>query len=155
MEKIESFKVNHFNLKTGLYVSRKDRHGKTVITTLDIRVTRPHIEPVMDMPAIHTIEHLGATYLRTCEIAKDVVYFGPMGCRTGFYLLLFGDWSAEQALHYVQELCEYVILYEGEIPGESPAECGNYLEHNLEIAKYYLFEYLERMKKECNLVYPQ
>ena len=109
MEKIESFKVNHLTLESGIYVSRVDRNNGVTVTTFDLRVTRPNREPVIDMPALHTLEHLGATYFRNSDIADKVVYFGPMGCRTGFYLLLFGEWTSEDIYERVLAFCDFVI----------------------------------------------
>lgn len=155
MEKIESFKVDHTNLKSGLYVSRKDEWNKTAVTTFDLRVTCPNREPVMDTPAIHTIEHLGATYMRNCEIKERVVYFGPMGCRTGFYLVLFGNETSESIFKTIVDMCEFIENFEGEIPGASPAECGNWSEQNLDMAKFYIKRYKEALLKDKNFVYPE
>lgn len=155
MEKIESFKVDHTNLKSGLYVSRKDEWNKTTVTTFDLRVTCPNREPVMDTPAIHTIEHLGATYMRNCEIKERVVYFGPMGCRTGFYLVLFGNETSESIFKTIVDMCEFIESFEGEIPGASPAECGNWSEQNLDMAKFYIKRYKEALLKDKNFVYPE
>ena len=130
MEKIASFKVNHIDLLTGIYVSRKDNVGENVLTTFDLRFTKPNTEPVMVTAGVHTIEHLGATFLRNHPVWKDkTIYFGPMGCRTGFYLILAGD--------YVKDMIDFIINFEGDIPGASPRDCGNYLDNNLDMAKYY------------------
>ena len=115
MERIASFTVDHLNLLPGLYVSRKDKRGDTVITTFDMRMTAPNREPVMDIPALHTIEHLGATYLRNAKYKEDIVYFGPMGCRTGCYLLMFGDLRSEDVYDLAVELCDFIISFEGDI----------------------------------------
>lgn len=145
MEKIASFTVNHLNLLAGIYVSRKDHIGKETVTTFDLRFTRPNVEPVMVTAGIHTIEHLGATFLRNHkEWADRVVYFGPMGCRTGFYLILAGDLVSEDIVGLVDEMIQFIIYFQGEIPGYSPRDCGNYLDNNLEIAQYYA----ERYKSE-------
>ncbi|MCD8205418.1 MAG: S-ribosylhomocysteine lyase [Clostridia bacterium] len=155
MDKIESFKVDHERLESGLYVSRKDFKDGVAVTTFDMRVTRPNREPVMDMPAIHTIEHLGATFLRNSKIAKDVVYFGPMGCRTGFYILLFGDLAPEDIFSLVMEMTDFIISYEGDIPGATPGECGNYSEQNLDMAKFYMREYKKRLWENKSFTYPE
>lgn len=142
MEKIASFTVNHLDLLTGIYVSRKDYPGQEVLTTFDLRFTRPNKEPVMDTAGIHSIEHLGATFLRNHEQWKDrVIYFGPMGCRTGFYLILAGDLSSEDIVPLIRELIDFIIGFEGVIPGYSPRDCGNYLDNNLSMAQYYAAKY--------------
>ncbi len=141
MEKIASFKIDHLTLLPGIYVSRRDRRDGVTVTTFDLRVTAPNREPVIDMPALHTIEHLGATFLRNGEMRESVVYFGPMGCRTGFYLLLFGDLTPEDIYAEILSLCDFILAYEGEIPGASPAECGNCSEQNLSMAKHYIARY--------------
>lgn len=146
MDKIASFQIDHLNLLPGLYVSRRDERDGVCVTTFDMRVTAPNREPVIDMPALHTIEHLGATFFRNSEIAKDVVYFGPMGCRTGFYLLLFGKREPSDIINTVDAMCDFVLSFEGEIPGASAAECGNYAEQNLSMAKYYIARYREELK---------
>lgn len=159
MRKIASFTVDHLRLLTGLYVSRKDQIGSETVTTFDIRMTQPNAEPVMDTPAVHTIEHLGATFLRNHEIWKDrVIYFGPMGCRTGFYLLLAGDLSSEDIFELVKEMFLFIAGFEGAIPGASPKDCGNYLDMNLSMARYYANKYISEVLKEKQpdrLVYPQ
>lgn len=141
MKKIASFTIDHYNLKPGLYVSRKDKKGDVTVTTFDMRITAPNREPVIDMPALHTIEHLAATYLRNSEIKYDVVYFGPMGCRTGCYIVLFGDLESRDIYDNVISLCDYILNFQGEIPGAKPEECGNYSEQNLNMAKYYIARY--------------
>ena len=153
MKKIESFNINHLNLEPGLYVSRKDKKGSETVTTFDIRITSPNKEPVIDMPALHTIEHLGATFLRNSAQKDDIVYFGPMGCRTGCYLLIFGDKKSEDVLDLVFEMCDFVINYNGEIPGARPEECGNYQEQNLDMAKFYISRYKELLLTKRNLQY--
>ena len=138
MEKIASFTVNHLDLLPGIYVSRKDHIGAETITTFDLRFTRPNVEPVMSTAAIHTLEHLGATFLRNHPLWKDrTVYFGPMGCRTGFYALFSGDLNPKDILGIMNEMCEYILSFSGDIPGASPRDCGNYLDMNLDMAKYY------------------
>ena len=145
MDKIASFQIDHLHLLSGLYVSRKDRRGEVCVTTFDMRVTAPNREPVMDMPALHTIEHLGATFFRNGKIKDDVVYFGPMGCRTGFYLVLFGDLSPEDVYGEVLAMCDFILSFEGDIPGASAVECGNWSEQNLSMAKYYIARYKEEL----------
>ena len=159
MNKIASFTVNHIDLLTGVYVSRRDKVGAEVITTFDLRFTRPNEEPPMDTPGIHTIEHLGATFLRNHPVwSEKTIYFGPMGCRTGFYVIFAGDLQSEDILGVLREMAEYVLNYEGEIPGYSPRDCGNYLDNNLTLAKYYMKKYktevLDNPVKE-RLVYPE
>ncbi len=155
MDKIASFTVNHINLFPGLYVSRKDSRDGVTVTTFDLRFTAPNREPVMDTPAIHTIEHLAATYLRNSRCKEDIVYFGPMGCRTGFYLVMFGDLTSEQVCELVLEMCDFILGFEGEIPGAKPEECGNYSEQNLSMAKYYVERYSKELKENKRLVYPE
>ena len=138
MEKIASFTIDHIKLKPGIYVSRKDHVGDSIITTFDLRMTSPNDEPVMNTAEVHTIEHLGATFLRNHEQWKDkTVYFGPMGCRTGFYFITRDKISKARAIELVQETCEFIKNFEGEIPGSSRIECGNYLDHSLPKAKKY------------------
>ena len=154
MRKIASFTVDHLRLESGLYLSRRDEKDGAVVSTFDLRFTAPNREPVMNMPALHTIEHLGATFLRNSSRADEIVYFGPMGCRTGFYLILFGDRSPEDALPLVREMCSFILSYEGEIPGARPEECGNYLEQNLAMAKYYTARYARMLEETPRLRYP-
>ena len=157
MEKIASFTVDHLNLLPGIYVSRKDTLTSDVITTFDLRMTRPNFEPVMNTAEIHAIEHLGATYLRNHkEFGQKTIYFGPMGCRTGFYLLLKGDYESKDIVELMIELYKFIKDYEGEIPGQSPKDCGNYLDMNLGMAKYLADKYLEVLLNisEKNLIYP-
>ena len=145
MDKIASFTVNHLKLLPGVYVSRRDTAGDARITTFDIRMTRPNHEPVMNTAEIHTIEHLGATFLRNHKVYKDrVLYFGPMGCRTGFYLVVFGEVTSEEILPLVRELFEFVADFEGDVPGAAPEECGNYLDQNLPMANWLARRYLDR-----------
>ena len=146
MEKIASFTIDHLRLQTGLYVSRVDCAGQEKITTFDIRMTRPNTEPVMDTAAVHAIEHLGATYLRNDPQWKDrVLYFGPMGCRTGFYLLLAGSYESRDVLPLVDGMFRFIAGYEGEIPGASAKDCGNYLDMNLPMARYHAEKYLREV----------
>lgn len=147
MDLIASFTVNHLTLEPGVYVSRQDKDPATgaVITTFDLRLTAPNREPVMDTAAVHALEHLGATYLRNDAQWKDsVIYFGPMGCRTGFYLVVFGEVSSEGIVPLVREMFEFVRDFTGEIPGARPEECGNYLDQNLPMANWLAKRYLER-----------
>ena len=141
MKKITSFTVDHLKLLPGLYVSRVDEMDGFYFTTFDIRVTRPNFEPVMDTPAIHTIEHLAATYFRNYHEDKTM-YFGPMGCRTGFYLIYKGNLKADDVIEDIKACFKFIEEFEGDIPGASPIECGNYLDMNLEMAKYYAKKYL-------------
>lgn len=158
MEKIASFTVNHLTLEPGIYVSRKDHVGKEVITTFDLRVTSPNDEPVMNTAEIHTIEHLAATYLRNKEGIRDqVIYFGPMGCRTGFYLLLAGDYESKDIVQLMIEMFEFIRDFKDEVPGASPRDCGNYLDMNLGMANYIAKMYLDRTLyhiDEAHLNYP-
>ncbi|MBE6130870.1 MAG: S-ribosylhomocysteine lyase [Erysipelotrichaceae bacterium] len=142
MKKIASFTVNHLTLIPGLYVSRIDKVNDSFVTTFDIRITKPNTEPVMDNPGIHAIEHLGATFLRNHDKWKEqVIYFGPMGCRTGFYMILAGNYNSLDVYDLVKEMFEFIINYEGVIPGASAIECGNYLDLNLSMAKFYAKKY--------------
>ena len=158
MEKITSFTIDHIKLQPGLYVSRKDKVGAETVTTFDLRVTNPNEEPVMNTAEIHTMEHLAATYLRNNKEWKDrVLYFGPMGCRTGFYLLLAGDLESEEVVPLVKACFEFIRDYRGEIPGASAKDCGNYLDMNLPMANYWGKKYaalLENIDRE-HLVYPE
>ena len=153
MNKIESFKIDHLKLESGLYVSRRDQKGDCVVTTFDLRITAPNREPVIDMPALHTIEHLCATFLRNSEQKDDVVYFGPMGCRTGCYLVMFGDLTSCDVYDLVIDMCDFVINFDGDIPGASPIECGNYSEQNLNMAKYYIAKYKKALIENKNFEY--
>lgn len=148
MKRIESFQVDHLNLFPGLYVSRRDRSGDCVVTSFDIRFTAPNREPVMDMPAIHTIEHIGATFLRNSASKDKIVYFGPMGCRTGFYLVMFGEINSADIYDLIIDMCDFIIEFEGEIPGAKPEQCGNYSEQNLNMAKFYVRRYKAELS-EC------
>ena len=159
MEKIASFTVNHLTLEPGLYVSRKDRMGAETVTTFDLRMTAPNREPVMNTAEIHTIEHLGATYLRNDPDWKDrTVYFGPMGCRTGFYLLLAGDLEPRDVEELVQAMFLFIRDYEGPVPGAAARDCGNYLDMNLPMAKLLAGRYLEKTLlrlDEAHMCYPE
>lgn len=159
MEKIASFTVDHNRLLKGIYVSRKDHPGDSTITTFDLRMTRPNEEPVMNTAEVHTIEHLGATFLRNHkQHGKDVLYFGPMGCRTGFYLLMAGDLTPSDIIPLVTEMFEFIRDFEGEVPGAAPKDCGNYLDMNLPMAKYLAGKYLKDILygiTEEHLTYPE
>ena len=158
MEKITSFTIDHIRLQPGLYVSRKDAVGSETVTTFDLRLTSPNEEPVMNTAEVHTIEHLAATFLRNDPAWKDrVLYFGPMGCRTGFYLLLSGDLSSRDVLPLVTDCFRFIRDYRGEIPGASPKDCGNYLDMNLSMANYWGRRYtalLENITPD-RLTYPE
>lgn len=149
MKKIASFTVNHLTLLPGIYVSRKDTVGSEVLTTFDLRMTRPNFEPVMNTAEIHAIEHLGATFLRNHpDYAEKIIYFGPMGCRTGFYLILAGDYESADIVPLIQELFLFIAEYEGEIPGAAAKDCGNYLDLNLPMAKYLAKKYYNEVLKD-------
>lgn len=146
MEKIASFTINHLELLPGIYVSRKDFVGEEVITTFDLRMTRPNYEPVMNTAEVHTIEHLAATFLRNHpDFKSKTVYFGPMGCRTGFYLLLAGDYKSKDIVPLMVEMFEFIRDFEGNVPGASARDCGNYLDMNLPMAKYLAKRYLDNV----------
>ncbi len=158
MEKITSFTIDHNLLQPGLYVSRKDPVGTQIVTTFDLRFTSPNEEPVMNTAEIHTIEHLAATYLRNEQQWKDkVLHFGPMGCRTGFYLLLTGDYTSQDVLPLVRACFGFVAEFTGEVPGASAKDCGNYLDMNLPMAKYWGRRYAKLLDEidDRRLVYPE
>ena len=155
INKIESFQVDHLRLLPGLYLSRRDHQDDCFVTTFDLRFTAPNREPVMDTPAVHTIEHLGATYLRNSAWKDSIVYFGPMGCRTGFYLIVFGEQQPEDIYPLVLAMCRFILAFEGEIPGARPEECGNYSEQNLNMAKYYVERYQNDLMEHQRFHYPQ
>lgn len=159
MEKIASFTIDHIKLQPGVYVSRKDQIGAETVTTFDLRMTSPNEEPVMNTAEVHAIEHLAATFLRNDpEFGGRIVYFGPMGCRTGFYLLVAGDYTAEEILPLIIRTYEFVRDFEGEIPGASPRDCGNYLDMNLNMARYLARKYLDQVLYPITpdrLVYPE
>ena len=158
MEKITSFTVDHLHLLPGVYVSRKDKVGDQTVTTFDIRMTRPNYEPVMNTAEIHTIEHLGATFLRNHKDFKDqVLYFGPMGCRTGFYLLLAGDLQPQDIIGLHKELFAFIRDFKGDVPGAAPKDCGNYLDMNLPMANFWGRWFLEAVLEkidESRMNYP-
>lgn len=159
MEKIASFTIDHLRLVPGVYVSRKDTIGKEVITTFDLRMTSPNDEPVMNTAEVHTIEHLAATFLRNHPVYGDkTIYFGPMGCRTGFYLLLSGDLTSKEIVPLMIEMFEFIRDFKDEVPGASPKDCGNYLDMNLPMANYLAKRYLDNVLyniDDSRLVYPE
>lgn len=159
MEKIASFTIDHIKLQPGIYVSRKDHIGAEVITTFDLRMTAPNDEPVMNTAEVHTIEHLGATFLRNHKTYRDkVLYFGPMGCRTGFYLLLAGDYDSRSIVPLVTEMFEFIRDFRDAVPGASAKDCGNYLDMNLQMANYLAERYLTQTLyhiEDARLVYPE
>ena len=159
MDKIASFTVNHLVLEPGVYVSRKDKVGSEVLTTFDLRMTTPNKEPVMNTAELHTLEHICATFLRNHkDYGESILYFGPMGCRTGFYLLLKGNHESNEIIPLLKEMFEFIKNYEGEVPGACAKDCGNYLDINLPMARYisakYLDEVLSDISKE-RLIYPE
>ncbi len=159
MEKIASFTIDHIKLQPGVYVSRKDKVGAETITTFDLRMTSPNEEPVMNTAEVHTIEHLGATFLRNhADYKEKTVYFGPMGCRTGFYLLLAGDYESKNIIPLMIEMFEFIRDYKGDVPGASPRDCGNYLDMTLPMANYLAAKYLDNVLyqiSDSRLVYPK
>lgn len=159
MVKIASFTIDHLKLVPGVYVSRKDTIGKEVITTFDLRMTSPNDEPVMNTAEVHTIEHLAATFLRNHPVYGDkTIYFGPMGCRTGFYLLLAGDLTSKEIVPLMIEMFEFIRDFKDEVPGASPKDCGNYLDMNLPMANYLAKRYLDNVLyniDDSRLVYPE
>ena len=158
MEKITSFTIDHIKLQPGLYVSRVDPVGREYVTTFDLRLTSPNEEPVMNTAEVHTIEHLAATYLRNEPNWKDsVLYFGPMGCRTGFYLLMKGQLTSREILPLVHDCFRFIADFAGEVPGASAKDCGNYLDMNLPMANYWGKKYADLLEdiEENRLVYPE
>lgn len=158
MKKIASFTIDHIKLQPGIYVSRKDYLGDQVITTFDIRMTSPNEEPVMNTAELHAMEHLAATFLRNhAEFGSKIIYWGPMGCLTGNYLVVKGDLTSRDILPLMKETFSFIAGYEGEVPGATPRDCGNYLLMNLPMARWeaakYLHEVLEQASEE-NLTYP-
>ena len=159
MKKITSFTIDHIRLVPGLYVSRKDMVGTFPVTTFDIRMTKPNDEPVMNTAEMHTLEHLAATFLRNhAEFGDKTLYFGPMGCRTGFYLLLAGDYESKDIVPLMKEMFTFVADFHDEVPGACAKDCGNYLDMNLPMARYiakkYLNEVLENIT-DAQLIYPE
>ena len=159
MEKIASFTIDHLKLLPGIYVSRKDTVGEQVITTFDLRMTRPNYEPVMNTAEVHTIEHLGATFLRNHPVFKDkTIYFGPMGCRTGFYLLLSGDYTSADIVPLMKEMFIFIRDFKADVPGACARDCGNYLDMNLPMANYLADKFLKEVLENIDtkrLVYPE
>ena len=159
MEKIASFTIDHLKLVPDVYVSRKDTIGREVITTFDLRMTSPNDEPVMNTAEVHTIEHLAATFLRNHPVyGNKTIYFGPMGCRTGFYLLLAGDLTSKEIVPLMIEMFEFIRDFKDEVPGASPKDCGNYLDMNLPMANYLAKRYLDNVLyniDDSRLVYPE
>ena len=159
MEKISSFTIDHIRLQPGVYVSRKDTVGAETVTTFDLRMTSPNEEPVMNTAEVHTIEHLAATFLRNHPVYGDkTIYFGPMGCRTGFYLLLAGDYTSRDILPLMVQLYEFIRDFRDQVPGASPMDCGNYLDMNLPMANYLAKKFLDNVLyniDDSRLIYPQ
>ena len=159
MQKITSFTLDLIKLVPGVYVSRKDPVGSEVITTFDLRMTSPNDEPVMNTAEMHAIEHLAATFLRNhTKFGPKIIYFGPMGCRTGFYLLLAGDYESKDIIELLKEMYTFIAEYDDEIPGASAKDCGNYLDMNLPMAKYLAKKYLEEVLTDISeerLIYPE
>ena len=159
MEKIASFTIDHIKLQPGIYVSRKDRVGAETITTFDLRMTSPNEEPVMNTAEMHTIEHLAATFLRNhADYKEKTIYFGPMGCRTGFYVLFAGDLASEDIVPLMVEMFEFIRDFTDEVPGASAKDCGNYLDMNLPMANYLAKRYLDKVLYGITrerLVYPE
>lgn len=159
MEKIASFTVNHLTLLPGVYVSRHDNFNGADITTLDIRMTRPNFEPVMNTAEIHTIEHLGATFLRNHpEFGGKIVYFGPMGCRTGFYMLIAGKYTSAQIVPLVKDMFAFMADFKGDVPGACARDCGNFRDMNLPMANYLADKFLREVLNNIDnsrLVYPE
>ncbi len=159
MKKIKSFTVDHLRLVPGVYVSRVDYVNAYPVTTFDLRMTSPNDEPVMNTAEVHTIEHLGATFLRNHETYADkTIYFGPMGCRTGFYLILSGEYTSADIVPLMQEMFGFIADFEGDVPGAAAKDCGNYLDMNLPMARYLARKYLDEVLtdiREEQLVYPE
>lgn len=158
MKKIPSFTINHLTLLRGLYLSRKDYCGDSCITTFDIRMKEPNRQPVINIAELHAMEHIGATFLRNDpKLSEDIVYFGPMGCRTGFYLLIKGDLTPEDVYPLVKNLFAFIADFQDDIPGATPRDCGNFMDMNLPMARYeaktFLTEILQDIKPE-NMIYP-
>lgn len=159
MQKITSFTIDHIKLIPGVYVSRKDPVGSEMITTFDIRMTSPNDEPVMNTAEVHTIEHLAATFLRNHkEFGPKIIYFGPMGCRTGFYLLLAGDFESTDIIDLLKEMFTFIANFDGEVPGASAKDCGNYLDMNLPMARFLAKKYLDEVLTDISqqrMEYPE
>ena len=158
MEKIASFTIDHLKMKRGIYVSRIDKVGEEYLTSFDIRMKLPYREPVLGGPETHTIEHLAATWLRNSDWKDKIIYWGPMGCMTGNYLIIAGKYTSEDIAPLMTELFEFIADYEGEIPGSCALECGNYYNNNLPMARYEAKKYLEEVLYKLtpeNLNYPE
>lgn len=159
MKKIESFQVNHLKLKRGIYVSRKDKVGENIVTTFDIRMKEPNNEPVINTAELHTIEHIGATFLRNHQIYDSLtIYLGPMGCRTGLYVIFNGDLKSLDVHEIIKEMFFFIKNYKGDVPGADAKSCGNYQDMNLNMAKYEAAKFYNEVLlniKEENLNYPQ
>ncbi len=159
MEKITSFTIDHIKLAPGVYVSRIDYVEGRPVTTFDLRMTNPNEEPVMNTAEVHTIEHLAATFLRNhAEYGDKTIYFGPMGCRTGFYLLLAGEYESKDIIPLMKEMFTFIRDFKDEVPGASPKDCGNYLDMNLPMANYLADRYLKNVLNEITeeqLIYPE
>ena len=155
MQKITSFTIDHTRLLPGIYVSRIDENNGLKVTTFDLRLKTPNADTVIDTASLHALEHLGATYLRNSEIKDKIVYFGPMGCRTGFYLIVFGEVSSKEIYPYVLDMLDFIISYTGEIPGASPVECGNYKDLDLDGAKLHANAYREILLNTPRFTYPE
>ena len=159
MEKITSFTIDHLKLVPGIYVSRIDHVEGNPVTTFDLRMTSPNDEPVMNTAEMHAIEHLGATFLRNHETYKDkVLYFGPMGCRTGFYLLLAGEYRSADIVPLIRDMYTFIAGFDGEVPGASPKDCGNYLDMNLPMANWLADRFLREVLDvidDSRLIYPE
>lgn len=158
MKKIASFTIDHIKLQPGIYVSRKDSIGNETVTTFDIRMTSPNEEPVMNTAEVHTIEHLGATFLRNHDVyGSKTIYFGPMGCRTGFYLLLAGNYDSKEIVDLCKEMFAFIADFEGDVPGASAKDCGNYLDMNLPMANYWGKRYATLLETagDDRFVYPE
>lgn len=157
MKDIASFTIDHTQLLPGVYVSRKDKIGAETLTTFDLRFTRPNIEPAIENAPIHAIEHLGATFLRNnTEWADKIVYFGPMGCRTGFYLILAGNLESKDIIGVLKEMCDFILAFDGDIPGATAQGCGNFQDMNLQTAKFHIKNWKTMLDTIDNkhMVYP-
>ncbi len=153
MEKQTSFEINHEKLYPGLYVSQKQKSKDVTITIFDLRFCRPNIEPAIDLAPLHTIEHLGIQWFKNCLIKEQIIYFGPLGSRTGFCLITFGDVDSNYIFPYVKSMLNYIVEYNGVIPKATSKECGNYLEHNLPMAKYYVKKYIYELNNYKRFLY--
>lgn len=154
MKNIESFNIDHIKLQAGLYFSREDKVGDRSVYTYDLRLTAPNDEPVMNTAEVHAIEHTGASFLRNHkQFGSEVIYFGPMGCRTGYYLILTDAVKPEDVLALTKEMFQYIAEYNGPVPGATPEGCGNYIDHNQSMAQYYSKNYLKVLEKVTDLTF--